>query len=56
MSDHQRYPQSDPDCQHPHAYERPGDHPDVTGRWIPQDIDTDVHHCMRCEETMVSDL
>lgn len=49
MSDHQRYPQGDPDCEHPGEYLRMGDHPDVTGRWVPEDIDRDTLYCLRCE-------
>jgi hypothetical protein len=37
------------DCKHPQEYRRLGIHPDVTGRWVPEDIDPDAVYCLRCE-------
>lgn len=37
-------------CEHPGEYLRMGDHPDVTGRWVPEDIDPNTLYCLRCEQ------
>ena len=49
-SEGRRYPQGDPDCEHPGEYLRMGDHPDVTGRWVPEDIKPNWLYCLRCEQ------
>ncbi|HEX5522710.1 MAG TPA: hypothetical protein VFX53_04630 [Pedococcus sp.] len=43
------------DCDHPDEYVRLGDHPDVTGRFVPEDINGDDLYCLRCERDILAD-
>jgi hypothetical protein len=49
MTVHKRHPQGDPNCEHPDEYRRVGNHPDVVGRWVHEDIDPACLYCLRCE-------
>lgn len=40
------------DCEHPGEYLRMGDHPDMTGRFGPDDLDPDMLYCARCERAI----
>jgi hypothetical protein len=40
------------DCEHPGGYLRMGDHPDMTGRFVPTDLDPDTLYCTRCERAI----
>ena len=39
-------------CEHPGEYLRMGDHPDMAGRFVPDDLDPDALYCARCERAI----
>lgn len=40
------------DCEHPGEYLRMGDHPEMTGRFVPEDLKPDTLYCLRCERAI----